>query len=222
MITTIIFDLDGTLLNTLDDLHASVTYALRELGLPQLPKMATRRYLGNGVKNLVWKCVEHVDKDAQDELKDKALAFFRNYYMQHSMDMTRPFDGVMEMLSECKKSGMMTAIVSNKLDAAVKDLHKQFFADLISLAIGETADVKRKPAPDMVDEAVKQLSLKFGVDISKEECVYVGDSEVDIETAKNAGMKCVAVSWGFRDKDWLEQCGAEVIIDDSKELLEVL
>ena len=218
--TTIIFDLDGTLMNTLDDLHDSVSYALRQAGLAPNPKQATRRYLGNGVRNLVNRSVEQACPTADEALKERVFEIFRAYYVAHSMDKTAPYEGIPEMLKECKKRGFFTAIVSNKLDPAVKDLHKAFFADSIDVAIGETPTVKRKPAPDMVDEAIRQLSLLHGRSIEKSECVYVGDSEVDLQTAKNSDLPCIAVSWGFRDRDYLVEQGAKTIIDCPDELFE--
>lgn len=220
MTTTIIFDLDGTLMNTLDDLHDSVSYALRQAGLAPNPKQDTRRYLGNGVRNLVNRSVEQACPTADEALKERVFETFRAYYVAHSMDKTAPYEGIPEMLKECKKRGFFTAIVSNKLDPAVKDLHKAFFADSIDVAIGETPTVKRKPAPDMVDEAIRQLSLLHGRSIEKSECIYVGDSEVDLRTAKNSDLLCIAVSWGFRDKDYLVEQGAKNIIDHPNELFE--
>ena len=218
--TTIIFDLDGTLMNTLDDLHDSVSYALRQAGLAPNPKQDTRRYLGNGVRNLVNRSVEQACPTADEALKERVFEIFRAYYVAHSMDKTAPYEGIPEMLKECKKRGFFTAIVSNKLDPSVKDLHKAFFADSIDVAIGETPTVKRKPAPDMVDEAIRQLSLLHGRSIEKSECVYVGDSEVDLQTAKNSDLPCIAVSWGFRDRDYLVEQGAKTIIDCPDELFE--
>ena len=220
MTTTIIFDLDGTLMNTLDDLHDSVSYALRQAGLAPNPKQDTRRYLGNGVRNLVNRSVEQACPTADEALKERVFEIFRAYYVAHSMDKTAPYEGIPEMLKECKKRGFFTAIVSNKLAPAVKDLHKAFFADSIDVAIGETPTVKRKPAPDMVDEAIRQLSLLHGRSIEKSECVYVGDSEVDLQTAKNSDLPCIAVSWGFRDRDYLVEQGAKTIIDCPDELFE--
>lgn len=222
MITTIIFDLDGTLMNTLDDLHDSISYALRDAGLEPNPKQDTRRYLGNGIRNLVNKSVAQTCPEADEALKEHVFQTFRAYYVAHSMDKTAPYEGVEEMLKECKKRGFHTAIVSNKLDPAVKDLHKAFFAETIDVAIGETENVKRKPAPDMVNEAIRQLSLLHGRQIEKSECVYVGDSEVDLKTAENSGLPCIAVSWGFRDRDFLIEQGAKTIIDQPTELFKFL
>lgn len=205
-------------MNTLDDLHDSVSYALREGGLEPIPKQDTRRYLGNGIRNLVNRSVAQVKPDADEALKEHIFATFRRHYVAHSMDKTAPYEGVEEMLRECKRRGYLTAIVSNKLDPAVKDLHQAFFADVIDVAIGETPMVKRKPAPDMVNEAIRQLSLLKGRTIEKQECIYMGDSEVDLLTAQNADIPCIAVSWGFRDKDFLVEQGATTIIDHPEEL----
>ena len=218
MTTTILFDLDGTLMNTLDDLHDSVSYALRATGLEPIPKMDTRRHLGNGIRNLVKRCVEQTCPAADEALKERVLDLFRTYYVAHSMDKTAPYEGVKEMLKECKRRKLFTAIVSNKLDPAVKDLHQAFFADCIDVAIGEKIGVRRKPAPDMVNEAIRQLSVLHGRAISPSECIYVGDSEVDMLTAKNSGLPCISVSWGFRERDFLVENGAKTIIDRPDEL----
>ncbi|MBO7581681.1 MAG: HAD family hydrolase [Bacteroidaceae bacterium] len=222
MKTTLIFDLDGTLMNTLDDLHDSISYALREARLQPNAKQDTRRYLGNGIRNLVNRSVEQTCPTADEALKDRVFDTFRSYYVAHSMDKTAPYKGVEEMLKECKKRGFLTAIVSNKLDPAVKDLHKVFFADVVDVAIGETKAVRRKPAPDMVDEAIRQLSLLQGTPIKKEECIYIGDSEVDLQTARNSELPCISVSWGFRERNFLVEQGAKVIIDRPEQLFEYL
>ena len=222
MTTTIIFDLDGTLMNTLDDLHDSISYALCEVGLEPNPKMDTRRYLGNGIRNLVNRSVEQTCPAADEKVREHVFEIFRSHYVAHSMDKTAPYEGVEEMLQECKKRGFYTAIVSNKLDPAVKDLHQAFFADSIDVAIGEKTGVKRKPAPDMVNEAIRQLSILHGSSISKSECIYIGDSEVDMQTASNSQLSCISVSWGFRDRDFLVERGAKIIIDSPSELFKHL
>lgn len=217
-ITTLIFDLDGTLMNTLDDLHNSVSHALQEAGLKPNDKQDTRSYLGNGIKALVDKSVMQSKPDADEALKERIFATFHTHYKAHSMDETAPYKGIPEMLKTCKEKGFFTAIVSNKLDPAVKDLHKAFFGDTIDLAIGEKPNIKRKPAPDMVNEAISQLSVLHGRDIQRSECIYIGDSEVDLQTAQNSALPCIAVSWGFRDRDFLVAQGAKVIIDHPTEL----
>ena len=220
--STLIFDLDGTLTNTLDDLHESVGHALLEAGLPMCDKADTRRFLGNGARNLVFRSVENVAPDASEELKEKVLASFHEYYVLHSLDKTAPYEGIMEMLSECRKRGYITAIVSNKPDPAVKVIHQKFFSNCIDLAIGETPSIRRKPSPDMVNEAIHQLSLLHNRTINLSDCIYIGDSEVDIQTAQNASLPCISVSWGFRDKDYLIQQGAGIIIDYPSDIFEKL
>lgn len=138
------------------------------------------------------------------------------------MERTAPYDGVDQMLKTCREQGYATAIVSNKLDEAVQDLYKRFFCQWVDLALGETQGMKRKPAPDMVLEAIRRLGALHGEEIETDDCVYVGDSEVDLATARNSGLRCVAVSWGFRDKPWLVECGAERIIDCPQELATAL
>ncbi|MCR5314825.1 MAG: HAD family hydrolase [Bacteroidaceae bacterium] len=209
----IIFDLDGTLLNTLDDLYSSVNHALAQFNLPVRSKWEVRSYLGNGVRRLV----EHALPEGCDpNLTEKVFNEFRTYYLEHSLDCTQPYEGIISMLKQCKTKGLKTAIVSNKLNLAVQDLHQRFFTDCIDVAIGETPDVKRKPAPDMVKKAIELLGCKH------DEAVYVGDSEVDLATAHNASLPCIAVSWGFRDKDFLIEQGAKTIIDSPSELLNVI
>ncbi len=225
--TTVIFDLDGTLLNTLDDLHNSVAYALRQAGLPVIDKTDTRRFLGNGVRSLIEKSVSLAAPEADKNKTDEVFGIFRQYYVEHSMEKTAPYKGVDQMLQACHERGFATAIVSNKLDEAVQDLYSKFFHNWVDLAIGESPSRRRKPAPDMVDAAIEGLSAMHkeelgGRDIRKTECVYVGDSEVDLLTAKNAGLRCVAVSWGFRDREWLVECGADCIIDRPAQLIEVI
>ena len=213
MIKCIIFDLDGTLLNTLDDLYSSVNHALAQFRLPVRSKWEVRSYLGNGVRRLV----EHALPEGCDaELTEKVFCEFREYYLEHSLDRTQPYDDIIPMLHQCKQRGLKTAIVSNKLNLAVQDLHQRFFADYIDIAIGETPDVRRKPAPDMVLRAIEQLGCQH------DEAVYVGDSEVDLATAHNAALPCIAVSWGFRDKDFLIEQGAKTIIDSPLEIITTL
>lgn len=213
MVNSIIFDLDGTLLNTLDDLYSSVNHALALYHLPVRSKWEVRSYLGNGVRRLV----EHALPEGCDaELTEKVFSEFREYYLEHSLDCTQPYEHIIPMLQQCKALGLKTAIVSNKLDMAVQDLHQRFFADCIDIAIGETPDVRRKPAPDMVLRAIGQLGCNH------DEAVYVGDSEVDLATAHNASLPCIAVSWGFRDKDFLIEQGAKTIIDSPLDIITTL
>ena len=209
---TFIFDLDGTLLDTLGDLAASVNYALQTYGMPQHTIDDVRRFVGNGVRLLMERAVP----DGADNPDFEAtFATFREYYMHHSLDTTRPYPGIMETLEALKAQGCRLAVVSNKMMAATKELCQHFFADTIEVAIGENeaAGIRKKPAPDTVFEALRQLGEE------KDSAVYVGDSDVDLETANNSGLPCISVLWGFRDRDFLIQHGAKTFISAPSELL---
>ncbi len=209
----IIFDLDGTLLDTLQDLYASVNHALTHFSLPNRSKTEVRQFLGNGVRRLIELSMPEGSDAATTEA---VLAEFKTYYLQHSLDTTRPYDGIEEMLGKCREMGLKTAIVSNKLNPAVQDLRHRFFADNVDIAIGETREIRRKPAPDMLQAVMEELK------VTNCETIYVGDSEVDLQTAKNASTECIAVAWGFRGRKFLEQQGATTIIDNPSELIQHL
>ena len=210
--STYIFDLDGTLLDTLGDLAASVNFALRTHGMPEHSLDNVRRFVGNGVRKLMERAVPD---GADNPLFDETFATFRQYYMAHSLDTTRPYEGIPETLAALKARGCHLAVVSNKMMAATQELCHHFFPDTIEVAIGEdeAAGIRRKPAPDTVFAALKALG------VGKEDAVYVGDSDVDIQTARNAGIPCISVLWGFRDRDFLLQNGAETFISTPSELL---
>ena len=202
-----IFDLDGTLLNTLNDLAASTNYALRSAGMPEHSVEDVRRFVGNGVKKLM----ERAIPDGLENPKfDETYATFRRHYLEHSLDTTKPYEGIPEVLAELKRRGKKLAIVSNKFYAATQELAKHFFPETIQVAIGERENIHKKPAPDTVLEAMRQLG------VGKEGSIYIGDSDVDIDTAKNVG-----IPWGFRDKDFLISHGATHLIKTPKELLEL-
>ena len=209
---TYIFDLDGTLLDTLTDLAASCNYALRTHGMPEHSIDDVRRFVGNGVRLLMERAVPggagHPDFEA-------TFATFREHYMQHSLDTTRPYPGIPEVLAELKKRGCRLAVVSIKMMAATVELCHHFFPDTIDVAIGENeaAGIRKKPAPDTVFAALKELGVE------KDGAVYVGDSDVDFKTSVNAGIPCVSVLWGFRDRDFLIQHGAKTFISAPSELL---
>ena len=207
---TYIFDLDGTLLSTLNDLASSTNYALRWAGMPERTIEEVRMFVGNGVKLLMERAIpEGVNNPKFEE----TYAKFREHYMEHNLDTTRPYDGVPELLHELKRRGKHLAIVSNKFYAATQDLAKHFFPDTIEVAIGERENIRKKPAPDTVLEALRQLN------VSKEDAVYIGDSDVDIMTAKNCGLPCISVLWGFRDKDFLIQHGGTIFVNKPSEIL---
>ena len=198
---TYIFDLDGTLLDTLGDLAASVNYALRTHGMPEHSIDDVRRFVGNGVRKLMQRAVPGGDANPDFEA---AFATFRQHYMAHSLDTTLPYEGIPETLAALRQQGCRIAVVSNKMMAATQELCQHFFPDTVEVAIGENeaAGIRKKPAPDTVLAALQQLG------VGKESAVYVGDSDVDIETAHNAGLPCISVLWGFRDRDFLLQHGA--------------
>jgi len=210
---TYIFDLDGTLLNTLQDLAAAVNYALRQNGMEEHSIDDIRHFVGNGVRKLIERSVPA--GTSASELS-QVFADFRAYYMQHSQDSTRPYDGICEMLQELKKQGCKMAVVSNKMMAATKELVAHFFPE-IEVAIGENeaAGLRKKPAPDMVHEALQQLHAEAGT------AIYVGDSDVDIQTAKNAGLPCISVLWGFRNKTFLTEHGAQQFAEKPADLVTI-
>lgn len=207
---TYIFDLDGTLLNTLDDLATSCNYALGVKGLPLRTKEEVRQFVGNGVRKLIERAVP---MGSAPELIDDVFTAFCRHYNEHNMDTTAPYDGVGEMLSCLHREGRRIAVVSNKLYDATQSLCKHFFPDTVSVAIGEKEGIRRKPAPDTVIEALRQLG------VSKEGAVYVGDSEVDVLTARNSGMPCISVLWGFRDKDFLVANGATHFVENPSDII---
>lgn len=215
MIDTIIFDLDGTLLNTLEDLTDSVNYVMGGYDLPPHTIEEIRSYVGNGAAKLIERAVPGgIDNPAYE----KMLEMFRLHYAAHCEDKVAPYDGVMELLASLKTAGYRMAIVSNKPDRAVRQLYERYFKECVQEAVGESSDVQRKPAPDMVYRALDKLSSDAS------HAVYVGDSEVDIMTAANVPMTCISVTWGFRTKEQLLAAGAveEHMITAAQELQPLL
>ena len=210
--TTYIFDLDGTLLDTIHDLAASVNYALSVYNMPEHTVEEIRSFVGNGVRQLM---IQAVPGGTDHPLFEEVLATFRYHYMEHSLDTTRPYEGIKKTLAALKTRGCRLAVVSNKMMAATQSLCRHFFPDLIEIAVGEdeAAGIRKKPAPDTVIEALRQL----GVD--KSNAVYVGDSDVDLQTARNSGLPCISVLWGFRDKEFLIENGATTFVDAPSEIL---
>ncbi|MCQ2188625.1 MAG: HAD family hydrolase [Paludibacteraceae bacterium] len=210
--TGVIFDLDGTLLYTLDDLSNSVNYALEKHGYPQRTIEEVMNFIGNGVKVLMRRSGP---KGLSEEKSKELLDTFRTHYLEHMYDNTRTYDGVMEMLREVKEAGFNSAIVSNKLDPAVKKLNEKFFKQYIDIAIGAPSDHK-KPDPFSVLDCMSQL----GTDVTNS--IYIGDTDVDLETAHNAGLKCIGVAWGFRGRKYLEDISCDFIVDTPNEVLPLL
>lgn len=209
----IIFDLDGTLLDTLGDLTDAVNTALEKYGLPLRSLEEVRNFVGNGLRNLMTQAVENGEAYPMFE---ELFTFFREYYKNNCNHKTAPYQDVLELLKELKARDIKMAIVSNKIDAGVKELNEKFFAEYIDVAIGEREGIGRKPAPDSLNEVLRLL------DVEKEHALYVGDSDVDIQTADNADVRCISVSWGFRDEIFLMEHGADIIIERPLELLEYL
>ena len=210
---TYIFDLDGTLLDTLGDLATSVNYALRTHHLPEHTVDEVRRMVGNGVRLLIERAVPDGDCNP---LFDNVFSVFRQHYLEHSLDTTRPYEGIPEMLAALKQCGCRIAVVSNKFDTATKSLCRHFFPNTVDVAIGENevAGIRKKPAPDTVRAALRQLGVGEGG-----RAVYVGDSDVDIMTARNSGLPCISVLWGFRNREFLLSHGATTFVSRPEELL---
>lgn len=209
----VIFDMDGTILNTLGDLAGSLNFALAESGYPLRSIDEVRAFVGNGIRKLIER---GVPEGTDAEHTEKVLNDFAAHYKLHCSDMTRAYDGIIPLLKKLREQGVKTAVVSNKADFAVGRLCVQYFDGLFDSAVGEKPEILKKPAPDSVNAVLKEL----GVD--REKAVYVGDSEVDIETAANAEMDCVIVDWGFRDAAFLRERGADVIVSSPEELLKKL
>lgn len=205
-----VFDMDGTILDTLDDLTDTLNMSLAEVGMPLRTKDEVRSFVGNGVGKLLERAVS--DGTSEKEFAALADAFRKNYAL-HCADKTKPYDGVPEAIAALRKAGMKTAVVSNKVDFAVQALAHDYFAGLFDIAVGEREGVRRKPAPDAVNEILRVL------DVPREAAVYVGDSDVDADTAKNAGVDFIGVEWGFRPREVLAAHGAEIIVGDASELL---
>ena len=189
---TYIFDLDGTLLSTLEDLKNSCNFALSSFGLPERSLEEVRQFVGNGVELLMKRAVPN-----------------------DNLDTTKPYDGVLEMLDELNRAGKNIAVVSNKFYEATVELCRHFFGDRVRVAIGERADIRKKPAPDTVDEAFKLLG------VSRENAVYIGDSDVDLATARNSNLPCISVLWGFRDKDFLIEHGGNTFVTEPSQILDI-
>lgn len=210
---TLIFDLDGTLLDTLADLHNGVNHALKKYGYIENSLEKTRKSIGNGLKLLIKRSLPD---DTSEEAVDSVLQEMKQYYALHSHEKTKPYDGILELIAKLKQDGYQLAVVSNKADYILRDLVPYYFGEQIPVIIGESPELKRKPAPDMVFEALRRL------DSAPEDAIYIGDSEVDLETAKNAGLPCLSVCWGFRSKELLMEHGAQILCSNCGQLYSVL
>lgn len=206
MVKAVIFDLDGTLLNTLEDLWISTNFALSQFGYPERTFEEVRMFVGNGVRKLIERAVPENCQNI-----DECLAVFKKHYAENMYNHTVPYNSIEKILKDLQAQGVKTAVVSNKFDLAVKELCKKYFGDLIDIAIGQFDDVPPKPAPNGVLKALKELG--------EETAIYVGDSEVDVQTAKNANLTCIGVTWGFRDRENLK--GADFIIDEPCDIIDI-
>ena len=210
---TIIFDLDGTLLDTLADLAAATNYALAWHGLPLRTTEEVRWFVGNGIRKLIERAVPDGISAA---VQEAVYSTFNAYYKQHCNDATQAYAGVMELLAELRSRGCKTAIVSNKADYGVQELVQRYFADNLDAACGERVGIAKKPAPDMLLAVMQTLGAEQSTTI------YVGDSDTDLETARNAGVPCIGACWGFRGREFLVQHGAELLAETPGEVLEIL
>ncbi len=208
-----VFDMDGTILDTLSDLAASVNYALSSCGYPERTQSDIRKALGNGVEALI---KETAPRTISGEDRARCLGIFKNYYSENMYIKTAPYPGIKQLCSDLKTSGCRLAVVSNKFDAAVKKLCDIYFKGIFDVAIGESPSVRKKPAPDSVLKALADLG------VSKEDAVYIGDSEVDYNTALNSGLPCICVTWGFRERAELEKLGAKIFADKPSDILDLI
>lgn len=208
-----IFDMDGTILNTLEDLADTVNYSLTQYGMPNRTISEVRTFVGNGIRKLIERAVP--DGTSEEEI-DQVFHTFHEYYKDHCAIKTCPYDGIPETIQAIRDKGIKTAVVSNKADYAVKSLCEDYFKGLFDYSVGDKEGSRRKPYPDGVNEVLDF----FG--ISKDDAVYIGDSDVDFETAKNAGTDVIMVGWGFRDEDFILSLGAKKVLHNPAEILNEL
>ena len=205
----VLFDMDGTVLDTVDDLADSVNASLREFSLPEVSRAHVSRCLGNGAAYLIRNCLPD---NTPEVVFEQVLAFYKLWYGAHCRIKTKPYEGILPLMEALRGEGVRQAIISNKPDGAVQELAEAFFPGLMDVVVGESPDIRRKPSPDMFFAAVSRMGLEVP------ECVYIGDTEVDIETARNAGMDCITVSWGLRTEEQLLAAGAAEIVRSPEEL----
>ena len=209
----VIFDMDGTILNTLEDLKNATNYSLRQFGMPERSLEEVRMFVGNGIRKLVERAVP---SGASEEKIAQVFDVFLEYYEIHSADNTSPYPGILELVEKLKKSGIKTAVSTNKADVPAQELGRKYFNGIFDLIVGQQDGLKVKPAPDSVN---KILSI---LDIQKKDAIYIGDSDVDVQTAKNSGLDFIGVSWGFRGREFLEKNGAKNIVDNANEILDLV
>ena len=206
-----VFDLDGTLLNTIDDLAWATNYTLKQFNMPTYTVDEVRQMVGNGVAKLIR---DAVPEDTDDATYQQVLACFKEHYADHSLDNTVPYPGILDAIDILKAAGVKCAVVSNKPNFAIADLMKNFFPGRFDFALGQRDDLKRKPNAEPVHYALAQIG------VNPKDAVYIGDSEVDVKTAQNSNMPCISVTWGFRDKDTLLAAGATTLVDTADEMVQ--
>ncbi len=209
----VIFDLDGTLTDTLEDLYLSVNYALRSNSLPERSLEEVRRFVGNGVRKLVERAVP---ENTSPTTLEKCFEAFRSHYVIHCQDHTCLYPGIAFLLTALHAKGYKMGVVSNKLQTGVDELAAAFFGGVVDVAIGERPGVPTKPAPDMVQTALRELG------VVQTEAIYVGDSDVDLQTAANSGLPCISVLWGFRSRDFLKAHGATMFAEKPEDVLSMV
>lgn len=212
-IKTVIFDLDGTLLNTLNDLHACFNKAIVQYGYPERSLEEIKSFVGNGINKAIERALPC--KVEEQQLLE-IVNFFRDYYKEHMFELTKPYNGILEILKELKSKNYKLGVVSNKYDAAVKNLCKHYFSEYIDIAIGEGNGIHKKPATDGIYKAIKELNSSI------EETIYVGDSDVDILTAQNAQIPCISVLWGFRDKEFLLEHNGNLFAEKPSDIIKII
>ena len=205
----VLFDMDGTVLDTLDDLADSVNHSLRQFSLPEVSHFHVSQCLGNGAAYLIRHCLP---ESTPDEVFEQVLAFYKPWYDAHCRMKTKPYEGILPLMEALRDEGVRQAVISNKPDSAVQELAEAFFPGMLDVVVGESPAIRRKPSPDMFFEAVSRMGLAVP------DCVYIGDTEVDIETARSAGMDCITVTWGFRSEEQLLAAGAREIVHSPEEL----
>ena len=214
MIKAVIFDMDGTTVDTLNSIAYFVNQAMKKYGLDELSVQKVCEFIGNGPKKLIDSSIEYVNGDLKKS--DEILTYYLNEYNANYLHLAKPYDGIIKMLEDLKAKGILSAIISNKQDEAVRKISDAFFGDLVIKAAGTKPDVPRKPAPDSLINLMKELGVE------KDEVIFVGDTNVDIFTAKNAGVKSIGVLWGFRDEQELRDAKADYIVSNPEEILELI
>ena len=210
--STYIFDLDGTLLDTLLDLANAVNFAMRAKGYPERTTREVRSFIGNGIKVLIKRAVP--DGTSEKDYAE-ALEIFTKYYLEHISDNTKPYDGMIDVVKTLKSNNCKVAVLSNKAHFAAQAVVSDFFGDIFDIVVGKMDEFPSKPEPDSLFYTMKTLGVRA------EDCVYIGDSDVDVLTAHNAGLPCIGVTWGNRDEDILVSSGAEYIANTPKEILDI-